>query len=182
MEKVNLRIALGFGEKGYITIFKGDTDFYDDWFRKSPARYTVRWGWYIPSDVEVPNPLPVGIEPIVLKWDEIANGDILIPEEQLKEKINSLLYDKSSSEYIGAIGDRYADEVVVVSAYPYESQYGISTIHVFEDTRGNQLVWNTTAKQLAVGGCYILTGTIKDHRNFKNVHQTVLTRCKVEEI
>ena len=182
MEKANLRQALGFGEKGFITIFKGDTDFYDDWFRKSPARYAVRWGWYIPSDIEVPNPLPVGIEPIVLKWEDIAVGDSFIPDDKLREKIDNLLYEKSGSEYIGAIGDRYADEVVVVGAYQYDTQYGVSTTHIFEDNHHNQLVWSTTSKQLEVGVYYILTGTIKDHRNFKNIHQTVLTRCRVEKI
>ena len=64
------RDVLGFGEKGYIWIFKGATPgaTYEnlDWFRASPCRYTRVWGWYLGSDEAMPEPLPANIEPIKL--------------------------------------------------------------------------------------------------------------------
>lgn len=183
MEEITLKSALGFGEQGYITIFKGDTDFYTDWFQNSGLKYAVRWGWYVPEGAEVPSPLPVGIEPIKLDWERVSwDEDTLLPDGKLKEVLNSLIYDKHGSEYIGAIGDKYTGELTVIKTAPYETPYGTTTVHVFEDSLGNQLTWNTTSKQLELGHSYLISGTIKDHSNFKNIHQTVLTRCKVEEL
>ena len=36
--------VLGF-DNGYITIFKGETYDYKDWFKEHGARYTRYWGW-----------------------------------------------------------------------------------------------------------------------------------------
>ena len=49
----NQKQTLGF-EKGYITIFKGDTYTHIDWFRASICRYTRWWGWYVVSTEEIP--------------------------------------------------------------------------------------------------------------------------------
>ena len=48
------RITFGFGNKGFIWLFKGNT--YDalDWFRWAPTRYAEFLGWYLPSDIEMP--------------------------------------------------------------------------------------------------------------------------------
>lgn len=49
--------ALGFGSQNFIWVFEGDNE---DWFSSSSCRYCVPFGWYLPSDLEVPQ-LPKGI-------------------------------------------------------------------------------------------------------------------------
>ena len=87
----NFKRALGFDNpKESITIFKGDTYSYLDWFRKSTARYCRSFGWYVPGSDEVPSPLPYGIEPVELKWSTVSEDGInLLPESTLKSIVGN---------------------------------------------------------------------------------------------
>jgi len=171
--------VLGF-TKGYITIFKGDTIKYLDWFRASIARYARCWGWYIISTEEVPADLPEGIEPIRLMWEMVGNDDgRLKPEDQIKPVIEALIYDESPSEYIGTIGERLEVNLTVRRAIALENGYSseYSTMHIMEDDTGNVFVWTTAAKNWKEGTTHKVRGTVKDHKLYKNVKQTILTRC-----
>ncbi len=176
------RDILGFGEKGFIWIFKGETYENLDFFHASPCRYARTWGWYLPSDIEMPSPLPANIEPLKLEWDEVSFEDQLISEDQIKEVVDKMLYDAGTSRYIGKVGDRLEMDVTCKKASVSQSIYGISYFYVFEDSEGNVYTWGTSARSLDEGVQYHLKGTVKDHTTYRNVCQTVLTRCKVEEI
>jgi hypothetical protein len=169
--------ALGF-EKGYITIFKGDTYANLEWFQKSIARYCKLWGWYIISTEAIPCDLPCGLEPIELKWEYVGEEEgMLKPDAVVTAYVNSLLYDAGVSEFQGNIGDRLDLELTVIAAHKGENQYGSYTIHYMEDAVGNQYLWNTGAKSWEVGDKRHIKGTVKDHKVFKNVNTTILTRC-----
>lgn len=169
--------VLGFAN-GYITIFKGDTYKYLDWFRMSIARYTRYWGWYIVSTDEIPADLPTDLEPIKLPWESVGNEDgFLIPEDQIKVAVDALIYDASPSEFVGAIGERLEIDVIVTKVIELEGNYGRTLMHVMEDPCGNVYVWTTASKNWSVGSHKIIKGTVKDHRVYKNVRQTVLNRC-----
>ena len=180
------RDILGFGEKGFIWIFKGNTPdaTYEnlDWFHNSPCRYARTWGWYLPSDIEMPSPLPTNIEPLKLEWNEVSFEDQLISEDQIKEIVDKKLYDAGTSRYIGKVGDRLEMDVTCKKASVSQSIYGISYFYVFEDKEGNVYTWGTSARSLDEGVKYHLKGTVKEHTTYRNVCQTALTRCKVEEI
>ena len=173
----NLKEALGF-TNGYITIFKGDTYSQLDWFRLSNARYHRQWGWYVVSTEEVPEDLPEGITPIKLMWESISiNDESLKPEDTIKSAIDSLLYEESSSEYVGTIGERLTLTLTVTAARSISGYYGHSMAHTMEDEDGNIFVWITGAKNWPVGSVKTIKGTVKEHKEFRNVKQTVLTRC-----
>jgi len=95
---------------------------------------------------------------------------------------------KAISQHIGQIGDKLDLEVILEKKawfdVPSFRGYGRDTIHVytFRDTNGNALVWKTS-KGLGIeeGKTVHLTGTIKDHNEYKDEKQTILTRCKVGE-
>ena len=180
------RNVLGFGEQGFIWIFKGNTPdaTYEnlDWFHSSPCRYARTWGWYLPSDIEMPSPLPTNIEPLKLEWNEVSFEDQLISEDQIKEIVDKKLYDAGTSRYIGKVGDRLEMDVTCKKASVSQSIYGISYFYVFEDKEGNVYTWGTSARSLDEGVKYHLKGTVKEHTTYRNVCQTALTRCKVEEI
>lgn len=167
---------LGF-EKGYITIFKGDTYSHLEWFKKSNARYARFWGWYVVSTEEVPADLPTDITPVRLDWSIVGKEDgNLIPEGLIEKAIEPLMYDAHPSEFQGQIGDRLEVEITVKRAIELEGCFGSSVMHIMEDENENVYVWTTAAKHWPEGGFKRIRGTVKDHRIYKNTKQTLLTR------
>lgn len=176
----SVKDVLGF-EKGFITIFKGNT--YEDleYFQLSTARYNKFWGWHFISTDEIPNDLPSDVEPVRLNWEDVsADGVNLIPEKELKKVIESLVYDATNSEFIGSVGQRIEDYLTITKVIPFENYYGHSYMHIMEDENGNEFVWTTAAKNLTVGETYQIRGTVKEHKTYRNSKQTVLTRCIVK--
>ena len=169
--------ALGF-EKGYITIFKGDTYANLEWFQQSIARYTRYWGWYIVSTDEIPEDIPAGITPIQLPWEEVGTeAGTLKPEHLVIKAVEALVYDEGKSEYVGSVGERLTLTLAVTAARSIDGYYGHSTAHTMEDENGNVFVWITGAKNWPVGAIKTIKGTVKEHKEYKNVKQTILTRC-----
>ena len=168
--------VLGF-TKGYITIFKGDQEPHNDWFRASIARYTRWWGWYIISTEEVPEDLPFGLSPVRLDWSLVGteNGKLKI-EKEVKEGVESVLYADATGEFVGSIGDRIEIDVVVEKAIELETNFGNSTMYIMS-SGDNRFIWTTSAKQWPVGTEHHIRGTIKDHRKYKGENQNILTRC-----
>jgi len=172
--------VLGFGE-GYITIFKGDTYAAKEELKAAGARYTRLWGWGIAGGEEVPE--IEGIEPIRLDWELVGKDDeVLKSDDEVIAVVESMTCEPSTSEFVGQIGERIRGILVKVTrAFQIDGYYGQSTVHNFEDEDGNVYTWITSSKSLPEGSVYWLDGTIKDHKTYKNVKQTVLTRCKVVE-
>ena len=124
--------------------------------------------------------MPEGIEPIRLMWEMVGNDDgRLKPEDQIKPVIEALIYDESPSEYIGTIGERLEVNLTVRRAIALENGYSseYSIMHIMEDDTGNVFVWTTAAKNWKEGTTHKVRGTVKDHKLYKNVRQTILTRC-----
>jgi len=174
--------VLGFKE-GYITIFKGDTYSELDWFKLSIARYSKFWGWYISSEDKVPDNLPIGIEPIILKWEDVSeNDDEIKSEEELKKIIDGILYEPGESEWAGNIGDKIEVYITVDKCIQVEGSYGISNIITMRDDLNNIYVWNTNARTMEENKEYLIKGTIKELNIYHNQKQTQLTRCRVKEV
>lgn len=171
--------VLGFS-KGYITIFKGDTYSLLEWFQESTARYHKFFGWYFISEEELPE-IPAGVTPIQLKWEDVAfaDEDQLRPESQIKEHIDTLMYDPSPSKWQGEVGERIDRLLTVIKVIELDGYYGPSSFFLFEDEDKNEYTWTTSAKKLELGETYEIRGTIKQLSKYKGKEQTVLTRCKV---
>ena len=182
MKKIrSTKEVLGFS-KGYITIFKGDTYPVLEWFQQSVARYHNFWGWYIVSEDKVPEIIPAGVTPIQLKWEDVAfaDEDQLRPESQIKEHIDSLMYEPSPSKWQGSIGDRITRYLTVIKVAELpDGYYGPSTFYLFEDEEENEYTWTTAARKLELGETYEVVGTVKALSKYKGKEQTVLTRCRV---
>ena len=174
--------VLGFGDAGFIWIFKGETYENLDWFRDSPCRYARTWGWYLPSNIEMPEPLPAGVEPIKLNWEDVSFDNQLISEEQIHQVVDNMIYDPGVSKHVGKVGDRLDLDVICEKAVQTDGYYGVSTFHVFRELdTGNIFTWSTTAKSLEQGKQYHIRGNVKGHDTYKAVAQTALTRCTVVE-
>jgi len=85
---------------------------------------------------------------------------------------------KPVSQHVGKIGDKISETLTVKNSVECNNQYS-SILYTFEDQAGNVYIWFASHAVAEVGQTYTVTGTIKDHTEFRNVKQTVLTRCKV---
>lgn len=173
--------VLGF-TNGYITIFKGDTYNNKEYFQMSTARYSRLWGWYFISTEELPNDIPEDVEAITLPWEMVGNEDeTLKKEDEVIAAVESLIYEPDISEYQGEIGERLELFLTVEKAISLDSYYGQSTMHIMRDDCGNCYVWTTSAKKWAENTEHHLTGTVKDHKLYRGVKQTILTRCRTHD-
>lgn len=177
-----IRETQGFGEPGYIWIFKGNTYEAKDWFKENGAKYNKIWGWAFAND-KLPDVLPVNVEPIRLMWDDVSQEDgHLKSESEIKPIVDALIYDEGVSEYVGDIGDKIELDLTCDKAVTMDGYYGMSMFHVLHDACDNLFVWSTTAIALEEGKTYHVRGTVKDHRTYRNQKQTVLKNCRCAEI
>ena len=170
--------VLGF-DKGYITIFKGNTFEDKEYFKSNSARYTRLWGWYFVSTEDLPDDIPDDVEPVRLDWSLVGNEDgTLKPENAVTAAVESLIYDSDESEYQGEVGDKITAIVTVEKAIMLDGYYGPSTMHIMRDYDGNCYVWTTAARSWEVGSEHNIAGTIKELKQYRGTKQTVLTRCR----
>lgn len=140
------------------------------------------------------------------KW-EAENAERLRRQEEAEAKRKAeeaerearIKAEKAISQYVGNVGDKLNIEVTYVGSAHFKvksfSGYGEDTmyVHNFKDADGNKLIWKTS-RSLGVwldngdwvhwenGQACTLKGAIKEHKEYKDEKQTVLTRCKVEKI
>lgn len=177
-ERKTQKETLGF-DKGYITIFTGNTYEDKDYFKENSARYTRLWGWYFTSTTDLPNDIPDDVTPIQLPWELVGTEDgELKPEDQVIAAVASLTCEPDDSEYQGAVGEKIERIVVVEKAIPLDGYFGHSTMHVMRDYDGNCYVWTTAARTWAEESEHHIVGTIKELKQYKSTKQTILTRCR----
>ena len=175
--------VLGFQE-GYIYIFKGDLEAAEYWFSKTPeCRFHCQIGWYIVSTESVPFDIPSCIQSVQLPWELVGNEDgTLKRKEDIENALCLIRMDKQSkSTFQGQIGQRlevsvYVDKVVDLAANQYGS---INHLHTFIDDKENIYIWNTASRRLNEGDSLRIRGTVKEHKNYQGVQQTIFTRCSI---
>ena len=172
----NQKNMLGF-QKGYITIFKGNQEKYEDWFDNSIARYCRHWGWYVVSADTIPFDLPTGLEPVELKWEMVGCGTDLKNDAAVRAAVQSLLSGSHPSTFQGKTDERVELTLTVIKSEQTENYFGKKAHHLFEDEYGNRYVWDTAAKFWAEGSVKRVRATIKEHKVINNIQTTVLTRC-----
>lgn len=173
-----LKEVLGF-EKGYITIFKGNTYEDRDYFKLNAARYHKLWGWYFVSTDELPTDIPEDVTPVQLPWEDVSENDnSLKPEAAITAAVETLLYEPDISEYQGEVGDKLELIVTVEKAVDLDGFYGRSRMHIFRDYDGNCYTWTTSARSWEEGTEHHIIGTVKDHKVFRNCKETILSRCR----
>lgn len=88
------------------------------------------------------------------------------------------------SQYLGTLNEK----ITVTAKYErcawYETQFGTTYIHTFLTPDGNVLIWKTTKHYISAdeGDMVSLTGTVKEHSEYREKKQTVLTRCKTTKV
>ncbi len=92
---------------------------------------------------------------------------------------------RKGSEYIGEIGERLRDlSLTVTFETRIETDFGASKLVKFVDADGNEFGTFGSGNSVWIlekGDEVILTGTVKKHETYKEIKQTMLSRCKVAE-
>lgn len=86
-----------------------------------------------------------------------------------------------SGVFVGAIKQRLNfSRLECFKILAFDTQWGTTYLHKFNDTQGNLLVWFSSSVRLEEGQVYMGKGTVKDHKVYNGENQTVLTRCKLK--
>ncbi|RYD68026.1 MAG: hypothetical protein EOP83_01630 [Verrucomicrobiaceae bacterium] len=88
---------------------------------------------------------------------------------------------QKNSTYQGKVGDKLSfGPAVLTHHFTIDGNYGTSYVYFFLTDTGNVLKWKASrCMELSNGHRYTVSGTVKDHAEYKEIQQTVLTRCKV---
>ncbi len=165
----------------------GNTYEIKDELKEAGFRFNKTTGWYSPSNVEVRAPfflIPLAFDD-VFTWAYGRGNGYIYSAPNAYERVKAAIeasYPESDSEYIGEEKERLRDLDVTVSAiHTTEGFYGTTFIYTFNKDK-DVLVWMTpSCKDIEVGENIILTGTVKTHKEYKKVKQTILSRCIVKK-
>ena len=178
--------ANGFDAEGYTYILVGlDSYAIKDELKEAGWKYNsfIRWhnaeaGDYAENAVKV-------------HWSEFysttAWGDMHpLPDAQKKADalIKGTEEEETTSEWIGEVGDKIKMlPVTLIGVYGFQGRYGYSQVVKFKDEDGNTLTWFTAVNiPIEAGSSCKLSGTIKNHSEYKGEKSTIVTRCKITEV
>lgn len=85
----------------------------------------------------------------------------------------------TNSKFQGTVGQKglVVNDLKVMASRAFDGGFGVTYMNEFVDPSGNVYVW-WTGKSFDEGLKVSLKGSIKDHKVYKGVEQTILTRCK----
>lgn len=174
----------GFNEDEVTYIYAG-TDSYQikDELKEAGFRFsaTLKWHKATRDEKYADNLIAVKLDEIA-EWSAWGKATFSIEAKSIVEKKIAEVQPESTSEWIGEVGDKLKGiKVKLIRKYSFETRYGMSTVYNFEDEEGNVLVWFSSTVQPVEPGewCTIKYCTIKDHSEYKDVKQTVITRAKL---
>ena len=86
-----------------------------------------------------------------------------------------------TNEFAGQVKDKIDEILTLIRKNSFESEWGYVTFYTFVDDKGRILVWKTGCRSELEdeNKKYHIKGTIKELKIYKNMKQTILTRCKV---
>ena len=89
--------------------------------------------------------------------------------------------DRPESNWVGTIGDRLDIKAVTLNnSKELNGRFGISFLHKFTDSYGNDITWFASKDTLCeVGDTIAMTATVKRHDEFRGRKNTIVNRAKV---
>lgn len=89
---------------------------------------------------------------------------------------------RAKSSYMGEVGERVSFECAdyyIISSW--DTNWGTTAVYKLVSTEGLEATWKTNVwlvREDVVGK--IVTGTVKEHKEYNGIKQTELTRCKIQ--
>lgn len=170
-------------DKEFIYMVLGDTFPIREDLKEKGAFYISLLGWYFaekPSDYQTAE---IMVSRLIWFNDlgEVYRKD---DEEIIQFIKNVRLENEYQSQYVGEVGERIEIELNFIAGFWLESynHYGSPCINKMKDQQGNIFIWKTGRNlrhDVNEEGKVKLKATIKEHSDFREEKQTILTRCKV---
>ena len=178
----NARSAFGFGDLGYITLYKGSEANMEEFVESHHEffRHNLTFGYYTPSRISTSG-LPNTLVPVQLTWDEVKDhDDRMKPHDVVKKYVDSLLIldGNSESKYQGAKDEWLQKEVKITEKVSKENHFGTKHTYTLEDSEGNRYVWETGTKDYPTDATVSLKMKVKEHKEIGNTKVTVVWYCK----
>lgn len=155
-----------------------------DSLKEQGCKFNPVLNWYNTHPIDIPEDFfLVDIDVFTLfDWNCYTKRFEL--KDTAKDTVKQIIKEKMpksefESEFVGELKERLRDiEATVVRIKNFSSCYGTSTIYTFESNH-NIFVWITSSckYQIQSGDKVLLTGTVKDHKEYEGVKQTHLSRC-----
>ena len=178
----------GFDENGNTWVVLGNTYAIKEEIKKLGGRFNYELGWHFNYDCKDFECANFSFDDLL----EINDYGLICYKSNVKEIVDNVKNEysvqknreSSTSEYVGNVGDKINVELTLTNYYtmdnPY-SYYGTISIYTFKDNEGNVYVWKTNngLYDYDIGDTLNIRGSIKDHKEYKGIKQTILTRCKV---
>jgi hypothetical protein len=104
-----------------------------------------------------------------------------IQEQEAARRAAREQQEQNPSQHVGEKGGKIKDHEATVLGVRYiDGAYGVTTLLTFSDNDGNVLKWFASGRKddISVGDTVKVSGTVKDHGEFRGVAETVLTRAK----
>jgi hypothetical protein len=176
----NYKIKAGF-EHGHIVAVVGNTFPIKDSLKEMGAKFGYGFGWYFVGGTIIST--DIIFETLQINWEDVSvlKGDYVVLKDEavIKQFITEKTFKPSASTYQGTIGERMVMNLTIKSVYELGGRFGDTFMHSMEDENGNVFIWTTASKNLPVGNTFKMRVTIKDHKEYKGVLQTILTRCTI---
>lgn len=193
----------GFNPEGKTYFVLGNTFDIKEELKAQGAKWdNLSRHWHMPTQPEGRECLEVSVEEMyfanvagVYDWrnwigfHEAEKNGMVHYANKIQEAEQHKKAQESTSKHVGSIGDKLTVKVTYVHTASWENSYGgwlnhtsVTNLHTFKDDEGNVYVWKTGKFiEADYGTKFILQGTVKEHSEYKNIKQTVVTRCKITE-
>lgn len=122
--------------------------------------------------------------------EEREAAERMAEDERRKAEEERIKAIKARSDYVGSVGQRLTVGATYEGSPYFErrsfSGYGLERvyIHRFRDEAGNLIIWKSCAGipilGLDEGEPVVVTGTVKEHSEYKDEKQTLLLRAKIK--
>lgn len=183
-EAANVRTLTRFGfigPKAYAVL--GNTYDIIDELKQHNARFTSELRWVCPEE---PTWLTAHIyaEISVEQIFTMTDGGYITIREDAAALIQSL--EPMQGRYLGNVGLKLYATATLAKCIEGSVTFGYHSsttyLYIFNTAQGDTITWSTSTVLLTVGKTYAIEGTVKEHKDYYRIRQTVLTRCKVKEV
>ena len=190
----------GFGANGktYMVINPNTYDIKDE-LKLLGAKFDYILGWKLPENSSKYSTIELDINEVTqpdefgwLHYKPATEIEALVNQKKKEYREANSPANEKISEYVGNIGERITADVTIKRISSFESHYSYygetNYIYKFEDNAGNIYTWKTSGGldkkvndrfvPMQEGESCTITGTVKDHKEYKGDKETVLTRVK----
>lgn len=185
--------TLGF-DNGSIHVVLGDTYSIKENLKADGARFSPIFGWFFAAKVAHYATIEVKVDDVFDMNDATGDLELKSDSKEIIENMKAAAMP-SKSDHLYNVGDKVELKLVLKRKYAYETHYTyygeLNFLYTFEDASENVYVWKTGKdlgervddewRDYEVGDHITIKGTVKENGEYRNVKQTVLTRCKVVE-